>query len=161
MAIPGRWVVVSAEVVRPYFSTSASRRAVKVDAYGSAGPPRGGRRLGDRGRAGIKGGGSADGDEVNGLQAEVVERGRFGLEDRPRRPGGTRRELARRRTWTLKHTQYRGDEALRASCVIYDFRNTFATRVIERGVPVALVEAILGHSNLRTIYRYVHPSADA
>jgi integrase len=47
------------------------------------------------------------------------------------------------------------------SFVIYDFRHTFATRAIERNVPVAIVAAILGHSSLRTIHRYVHPSADA
>jgi integrase len=47
------------------------------------------------------------------------------------------------------------------SFVLYDFRHTFATRAIEGGVPVAVVAAILGHSGLRTIHRYVHPSADA
>lgn len=47
------------------------------------------------------------------------------------------------------------------SFVVYDFRHTFATRAIERGVPVAIVAAILGHSSLRTIHRYVHPTADA
>jgi integrase len=47
------------------------------------------------------------------------------------------------------------------SFVVYDFRHTFATRKIEEGVPVAVVAAILGHSSLRTIHRYVHPSAEA
>jgi integrase len=47
------------------------------------------------------------------------------------------------------------------SFVTYDFRHTFATRAIEAGVPVAIVAAILGHSGLRTIHRYVHPSAEA
>lgn len=47
------------------------------------------------------------------------------------------------------------------SFAIYDWRHTFATRAIERGVPAAVVAAILGHSSLRTIHRYVHPTADA
>jgi integrase len=47
------------------------------------------------------------------------------------------------------------------SFVLYDFRHTFATRAIEAGVPVAVVAAILGHSSLRTIHRYVHPTSEA
>lgn len=47
------------------------------------------------------------------------------------------------------------------SFVVYDWRHTFATRKIEQNVPVAVVAAILGHSSLRTIHRYVHPSAEA
>ena len=44
---------------------------------------------------------------------------------------------------------------------LYDFRHTFATRAIEAGVQIAVVAAILGHSGLRTIHRYVHPTDDA
>jgi integrase len=44
------------------------------------------------------------------------------------------------------------------SCVIYDLRHTFATRMIESGADVMTVARILGHSNLRTIQRYVHLS---
>ena len=47
------------------------------------------------------------------------------------------------------------------SFVLYDLRHTFATRAIEAGAPVAVVAAIMGHSGLRTIHRYVHPSSDA
>lgn len=47
------------------------------------------------------------------------------------------------------------------SFVLYDFRHSFATRHIESGTPVAVVAAILGHSGLRTIHRYVHPSSEA
>lgn len=43
---------------------------------------------------------------------------------------------------------------------IYDFRHTFATRMIAAGVDVPTVAAILGHNGLRTIYRYVHPTAE-
>ena len=46
-------------------------------------------------------------------------------------------------------------------CVPYDFRHTYATRMAERGCPIPLLSAILGHANLRTISRYVHPSADS
>jgi integrase len=45
--------------------------------------------------------------------------------------------------------------------VLYDFRHTFATRMIEAGNPVAIVAAIMGHSGLRTIHRYVHPTSEA
>jgi len=47
------------------------------------------------------------------------------------------------------------------SFVLYDLRHTFATRKIQEGVPVPVVAAILGHSGLRTISRYVHPQAEA
>jgi hypothetical protein len=42
--------------------------------------------------------------------------------------------------------------------VMYDLRHTFATRAIERGVELPKLMAILGHSNLRSILRYVHIS---
>lgn len=44
------------------------------------------------------------------------------------------------------------------SFVLYDFRHSFATRQVEAGTPVAVVAAIMGHSGLRTIHRYVHPT---
>lgn len=47
------------------------------------------------------------------------------------------------------------------SFVIYDFRHTFATRMVAAGVDVPTVAAIMGHSGLRTIYRYVHPTAES
>src|ERR1035437_6550687 len=40
--------------------------------------------------------------------------------------------------------------------VMYDLRHTFATRAVERGVELPKLMAILGHSNLRSIMRYVH-----
>lgn len=43
--------------------------------------------------------------------------------------------------------------------VIYDFRHTFATRFAEAtGGDVVALATILGHSNLRTVMKYVHPS---
>jgi site-specific recombinase XerD len=47
------------------------------------------------------------------------------------------------------------------SFVIYDLRHTFATRMVDSGVSLPTLAAILGHSNLRTISRYVHPSAES
>ncbi len=44
------------------------------------------------------------------------------------------------------------------TCVLYDLRHTFATRAVERGVELPKLMAILGHSNLRSIMRYVHMS---
>ena len=44
------------------------------------------------------------------------------------------------------------------SMVMYDLRHTFATRAVERGVPLPKLMAILGHANLRSIMRYVHMS---
>jgi len=45
--------------------------------------------------------------------------------------------------------------------VIYDCRHTWATRAIAAGIDVPTAAAIMGHSGLRTIYRYVHPTAEA
>jgi integrase len=44
--------------------------------------------------------------------------------------------------------------------VIYDFRHTAATRWAERGMPLATLSKILGHSNLRSVMKYVHPSQE-
>jgi len=42
------------------------------------------------------------------------------------------------------------------SFVVYDLRHTFATRAAERGMPMPALAAILGHSNLRSVHKYVH-----
>jgi Site-specific recombinase XerD len=44
--------------------------------------------------------------------------------------------------------------------VLYDFRHTAATRWAERGMPLATLAKILGHSNLRSVMKYVHPSQE-
>jgi Site-specific recombinase XerD len=44
--------------------------------------------------------------------------------------------------------------------VMYDFRHTAATRWAERGMPLATLARILGHSNLRSVMKYVHPSQE-
>jgi len=44
--------------------------------------------------------------------------------------------------------------------VLYDFRHTFATRMAEAGTDLATLAAILGHSSLRQVLKYVHPTAE-
>lgn len=44
------------------------------------------------------------------------------------------------------------------TCTIYSFRHTFATRFIESGGDLLTLAAILGHSSLRMVMRYAHPS---
>jgi hypothetical protein len=43
--------------------------------------------------------------------------------------------------------------------VLYDFRHTFATQMAQTGVDLATLAAILGHSSLRVVQKYVHPTA--
>jgi integrase len=60
------------------------------------------------------------------------------------------------------HTPHR--DALQLAGVrfcLYDLRHTFATRMADRGTPIATLAAILGHGNLRCVMRYVHPSQAA
>jgi integrase len=44
--------------------------------------------------------------------------------------------------------------------VMYDFRHTWATRMVESGCDVVTLAAMLGHSSLRMVMRYVHPTAE-
>ncbi len=44
--------------------------------------------------------------------------------------------------------------------VLYDFRHTFATRMAQAGVDLATIAAILGHSSIRIVQKYVHPTAE-
>ncbi len=44
--------------------------------------------------------------------------------------------------------------------VPYDLRHTAATRWGEHGVDIATIAAWLGHANLRTVQKYIHPSRE-
>lgn len=70
----------------------------------------------------------------------------------PCRPG---QHLAR-----LNSTHDRVCREAGLSFVLYDFRHTFATRMAQAGVDLATLAAILGHSSIRTVQRYVHPTAE-
>jgi integrase len=48
-----------------------------------------------------------------------------------------------------------GIEGLR----FHDLRHTAGTRLGEMGVPVQVIQEILGHADIRTTMRYVHPGA--
>ncbi len=44
--------------------------------------------------------------------------------------------------------------------VMYDLRHTFATRAAQEGMPLPTLASILGHSSLRQVQKYVHPTHD-
>jgi len=44
--------------------------------------------------------------------------------------------------------------------VLYDLRHTFATRLAQDRVDLATLAAILGHTGLRSVMKYVHPTAE-
>jgi len=41
---------------------------------------------------------------------------------------------------------------------LYDARHTFASRAVENGIDLLVLASILGHSSLKMIMRYAHPS---
>jgi integrase len=53
----------------------------------------------------------------------------------------------------------RACEAAGVAFVPYDFRHTFATRLAQAGCDLATLAAILGHSSIRLVSKYVHPTA--
>src|SRR5215469_2705502 len=44
--------------------------------------------------------------------------------------------------------------------VLYDLRHTWATRAAQSGFDLASLAAMLGHSSLRMVQKYVHPTAE-
>jgi integrase len=44
--------------------------------------------------------------------------------------------------------------------VLYDLRHTFATRAAQDGMPLPTLASVLGHSSLRMVQKYVHPTQD-
>ena len=52
------------------------------------------------------------------------------------------------------------EEGVTVNWVLYDFRHSFATAAAQGGVDLATLAAILGHGSLRTVQKYVHPTAE-
>jgi integrase len=44
--------------------------------------------------------------------------------------------------------------------VLYDLRHTLATRAAQNGMPLPTLMSVLGHSSLRQVQKYVHPTQD-
>ena len=44
--------------------------------------------------------------------------------------------------------------------VLYDLRHTFATKAAQDGMPLPTLASVLGHSSLRQVQKYVHPTQD-
>jgi integrase len=85
-----------------------------------------------------------------------------------------RQSLAQRTEWLFPSKHCRGYHIVKlnnphdsvcqdagVSFVLYDFRHTFATRqLIEAKTDMASLAAIMGHSNVRVLQKYVHPTAE-
>ena len=61
-------------------------------------------------------------------------------------------------TETIDKMHIRTMERIKLSFRLYDCRHTFASRAVENGVDLLTLSQILGHSGLKTISRYAHPS---
>jgi integrase len=63
-------------------------------------------------------------------------------------------------TRTLDHRHIKVVRKLGFSFRLYDSRHTFATRAIEKGIDPITLASILGHSSLKMLSRYAHPSEE-
>lgn len=61
---------------------------------------------------------------------------------------------------TLKRCKIDGENrsGISGTCKLYSFRHTFATRFLESEGDLLTLAALLGHSSLRMVMRYAHPS---
>lgn len=59
---------------------------------------------------------------------------------------------------TVSHNK--AQSASGVNCRLYDLRHTFASRMAAAGVPMPTLARILGHGDLKTVMRYVHPQQE-
>jgi integrase len=52
------------------------------------------------------------------------------------------------------------EDGIAINWVLYDFRHNFATRMAVAGIDLKTLGDILGHGSLRTVQKYVHPTAE-
>ena len=80
-----------------------------------------------------------------------------------------RKRLSKHNTWVFPSPRYFGRhitklnrqhekvcQSIGLDIVIYDFRHTWATRMAMNGCPLPMLAKLMGHSNLRSVMRYVH-----
>ncbi len=64
----------------------------------------------------------------------------------------------REATKTLDRMHFETIKKLELKFRLYDCRHTFASRAVEDGIDLLVLASILGHSNLKMVMRYAHPS---
>jgi integrase len=64
----------------------------------------------------------------------------------------------RESTLTLDKLHLETIKKLKLKFRLYDARHTFASRAVEAGIDLLVLASILGHSNLKMVMRYAHPS---
>jgi integrase len=60
----------------------------------------------------------------------------------------------------LNNVHQHAQEASGTSFVLYDLRHTCATRWVQAGIDLPTVAKWLGHNNLRSVHKYVHPTPE-
>ncbi len=61
-------------------------------------------------------------------------------------------------TTSLDKAHLKTVRGLKMNFRLYDARHTFASRAVENGIDLLVLASILGHSNLKMVMRYAHPS---